>query len=178
MTLILVRHGESIWNKQNKFAGWTDIELSELGIQQAIKLGEKLKTHCFDYIISSDLKRATSTISYAMKTKAYITSCMLRERNYGILTGLTKEEIKEKYETDIWDKKIPNGESPEEVYKRVKRYIEDVLMPLLKEKRNILLVAHDNVLRVFFVYFNVYTKDTINSICIPNATPFEIIVDT
>ena len=52
MTLIVVRHGESIWNKENRFAGWTDVELSEEGIQQAKLLGEKLKSKYFDYIIS------------------------------------------------------------------------------------------------------------------------------
>jgi 2,3-bisphosphoglycerate-dependent phosphoglycerate mutase len=178
MTLIVARHGESIWNKENRFAGWTDIDLSEEGIRQAILLGEKLKLHYFDYIITSDLKRATDTIRYSMKTKAYICSCMLRERNYGDLTGLSKDEIKEKYSDTIWKEKIPNGESPEDVYKRVTRYIEDILLPLIKDKRNILLIAHDNVLRAIFLYFNVHTKSSIDSVIIPNAYPFEIIVDT
>jgi 2,3-bisphosphoglycerate-dependent phosphoglycerate mutase len=178
MTLIVVRHGESIWNKENRFAGWTDIELSEEGIQQAILLGEKLKTKYFDYIISSDLKRATDTVLYALNTKAYITSCRLRERNYGDLTGLTKNEIKEKYGDHIWKEKIPNGESPEDVFGRVKKYIEEVLLPLIQDKRNILLVAHDNVLRAIFLYFGVHSKNSIDSIPIPNAHPFEIIVDT
>ena len=163
MTLIVVRHGESIWNKENRFAGWTDVELSEEGIQQAKLLGEKLKSKYFDYIISSDLKRATDTILYSLNTKAYITSCRLRERNYG---------------DHIWKEKIPNGESPEDVFVRVQKYIEEVLLPLIRDRRNILLVAHDNVLRAIFLYFSVHSKSSIDSIDIPNAHPFEIIVDT
>ena len=178
MTLIVVRHGESIWNKENRFAGWTDVELSEEGIQQAKLLGEKLKSKYFDYIISSDLKRATDTILYSLNTKAYITSCCLRERNYGDLTGLTKQEIKEKYGDHIWKEKIPNGESPEDVFVRVQKYIEEVLLPLIDDRRNILLVAHDNVLRSIFLYFGLHSKSSIDSIDIPNAHPFEIIVDT
>ena len=152
-----------IWNKENRFAGWTDVELSEEGIQQAKLLGEKLKSKYFDYIISSDLKRATDTILYSLNTKAYITSCRLRERNYG---------------DHIWKEKIPNGESPEDVFVRVQKYIEEVLLPLIRDRRNILLVAHDNVLRAIFLYFSVHSKSSIDSIDIPNAHPFEIIVDT
>jgi 2,3-bisphosphoglycerate-dependent phosphoglycerate mutase len=101
--LVIVRHGESVWNKENIFTGWTDIELSDLGRKQAQKAGEILKqaNYDFDLAFVSVLKRAEDTLSLILKEldlKIPIERAwQLNERHYGALQGLNKDEIKEKY---------------------------------------------------------------------------------
>lgn len=102
MNLILIRHGESVWNKENKFTGWTDVGLSSKGIDEAIEAGKFLKEHniVYDKAYTSVLKRAIDTLYYVMRenhetsvTKAW----QLNERHYGALQGLNKDEMKAKY---------------------------------------------------------------------------------
>ena len=102
--LVLVRHGESAWNKENKFTGWTDVELTENGVLEAMEAGKLLKQKgfCFDLAYSSVLKRANQTLDYILKmlNQEDITikySYKLNERHYGALQGLNKAETGEKY---------------------------------------------------------------------------------
>ena len=103
--LVLVRHGESVWNKENRFTGWTDVELSENGIKEAKEAGRKLKENgfTFDIAYTSILKRANDTLNYILlELDLYnkievIKSYKLNERHYGALQGLNKDEIREKY---------------------------------------------------------------------------------
>ena len=104
MKLVLVRHGQSIWNLENKFTGWTDVGLSERGIEEAITAGKILKEKgfTFDIAYTSVLKRANDTLYYILKElkEDYIPikySWRLNERHYGALQGLNKDETKEKY---------------------------------------------------------------------------------
>ena len=103
MKLILVRHGESIWNKENKFTGWTDVPLSEKGINEAIEAGKILKKngYTFDVAYTSVLKRANDTLNYILdELNLNIPikySWRLNERHYGALQGLNKDETREKY---------------------------------------------------------------------------------
>ena len=101
--LILVRHGQSIWNLQNRFTGWYDIELSENGIAEAQKAGELLKNanYNIDYAFTSYLKRANQTLdlilhTMSLKNLEFEKAWELNERHYGELTGLNKEEMKQK----------------------------------------------------------------------------------
>lgn len=106
--IVIVRHGESVWNKENIFTGWTDIELSDLGREQAQKAGKILKqaNYNFDLAFVSVLKRAEDTLSLILKEldldipieKAW----QLNERHYGALQGLNKDEIKEKYGEELF----------------------------------------------------------------------------
>ena len=111
--LVLVRHGESVWNKENKFTGWTNVELSEKGIEEAKEAGRKLKENgfTFDLAYTSLLKRANDTLNYILlELDLYnkidvIKSYKLNERHYGALQGLNKDEIREKYgeeQVHIW----------------------------------------------------------------------------
>lgn len=111
--LVLVRHGESVWNKENKFTGWTNVELSEKGIEEAKEAGRKLKENgfTFDLAYTSLLKRANDTLNYILlELDLYnkidvIKSYKLNERHYGALQGLNKDETKEKYgeeQVHIW----------------------------------------------------------------------------
>ena len=102
--LVLVRHGQSMWNLENKFTGWTDVELSPKGIAEAKEAGKVLKEKgfLFDLAFTSVLKRAEDTLRYILKEMneeniEIKRSWKLNERHYGALQGLNKEETKEKY---------------------------------------------------------------------------------
>ena len=101
MKLVLLRHGESTWNKENKFTGWTDVSLSTKGIDEAIEAGKLLKSIHFDIAFTSVLKRAIDTYDYAIKSFDYEipvkSSYKLNERHYGALQGLNKDETRLKY---------------------------------------------------------------------------------
>ena len=105
--LVLVRHGQSIWNLENKFTGWTDVELSEQGIKEAKDAGKVLKEKGFKFDIAytSVLKRANDTLDYILdelgeKDIPIKKSWRLNERHYGALQGLNKDETREKYGAD------------------------------------------------------------------------------
>ena len=101
--LVLVRHGQSVWNLENRFTGWTDVELSDKGKEEAINAGKLLKKkgYSFDVAYTSYLKRANDTLDYILKELNLDIpikySWRLNERHYGALQGLNKDEMKEKY---------------------------------------------------------------------------------
>ena len=102
--LVLVRHGQSMWNLENRFTGWTDVELSEQGIKEAKEAGKVLKEKgfSFDVAYTSVLKRANDTLGYILEELGeqdipVKKSWRLNERHYGALQGLNKDETKEKY---------------------------------------------------------------------------------
>lgn len=104
MKLVLVRHGQSIWNQENLFTGWHDVDLSEQGINEAIEAGQKLRdnNYDFDVVYTSLQKRAIHTANYIMDEMdrvwlPVIKSFHLNERHYGALQGLNKQEVAEKY---------------------------------------------------------------------------------
>ncbi len=106
MKLVLIRHGESIWNKENKFTGWTDVDLSEKGITEAKKSGEILKKHgfYFDIAYTSYLVRAKHTLRIVLEKLGnypqIIETWKLNERHYGALQGLNKKETAKKFSDD------------------------------------------------------------------------------
>lgn len=102
--LVLIRHGQSLWNKENRFTGWTDVPLSELGIQEAVNAGKLLKEKgfSFDMAYTSYLKRAIDTLTYVLKEMGEENipvekSWKLNERHYGALQGLNKKETADEY---------------------------------------------------------------------------------
>ena len=102
--LVLVRHGQSEWNLENKFTGWTDVSLSPKGIEEAKEAGRVLKEKgfSFDLGFTSELKRAKDTLDYILKEMGEENieirrSWKLNERHYGALQGLNKDETKKKY---------------------------------------------------------------------------------
>src|SRR3990167_6654942 len=110
--IVLIRHGESVWNKENRFTGWTDVGLTEKGILEAKESGELLKKdgYVFDIVFTSVLKRAIDTMDIVLKELGVKNlpikkSWRLNERHYGALQGLNKAETAEKYGEDqvkIW----------------------------------------------------------------------------
>ena len=111
MKLILLRHGESVWNKENRFTGWTDVDLSSKGVDEAINAGKIMKDNniTFDVAFSSVLLRAKKTLDLVLKemnvnVPVYY-SYRLNERHYGALQGLNKDETRKKYgeeQVHIW----------------------------------------------------------------------------
>lgn len=112
MTLVLLRHGESLWNKENLFTGWTDVDLSDTGKEEAKQAGQMLKEENYDFDIcyTSYLKRAIHTLNLALEEMdrdwlPVVKSWKLNERHYGSLQGLNKSETAEKYgeaQVKIW----------------------------------------------------------------------------
>jgi 2,3-bisphosphoglycerate-dependent phosphoglycerate mutase len=192
--LVLLRHGQSQWNLENRFTGWKDIELSEKGILEAKESGRfiKEKKIPIDMVYSSGLKRAIDTAIIAMKEANYdhlfnngeliiIKNIAVNERDYGDLTGLNKQETAEKYgkeQVHIWrrsyDVNPPGGESLKNVVERVKPYFENTIKKDLDNRKNILLSAHGNSLRALFLILNFYTAETISTAEIPTGKPFII----
>ena len=181
--LVLIRHGQSQWNLENRFTGWIDIDLSEKGIAEAKAAGEKLKGYKFDMAFTSALTRAQRTLDIILeiigqegipveKDKA------LNERMYGDLQGLNKDETREKYgaeQVHIWrrsyDVNPPNGESLKDTAARVMPYFESKILPELKAGKNILISAHGNSLRALVMFFEKLSKEEILQTEIPTGEP-------
>ena len=149
--LILMRHGQSIWNLQNRFTGGIDVPLTRKGIKQAKRSGQELKKTgiSIDYVFSSKLSRSIETARCAINqfksskvNKKIIKVSALNERDYGDLSGKYKDElIKTHGEKKVLDwrrsfkVKPPNGESLEDVLERVKPFLSKKIIPLLKKKK-------------------------------------------
>ena len=192
--LVLLRHGQSQWNLENRFTGWKDIELSENGILEAKESGRLIKEKKIpiDIVYSSELKRSIDTAIIAMKEANYdhlfnngeliiIKNIAVNERDYGDLTGLNKKETAEKYgkeQVHIWrrsyDVNPPGGESLKNVVERVKPYFENTMKKDLENRKNILLSAHGNSLRALFLILDFYNTETISTAEIPTGKPFII----
>lgn len=181
-SLILLRHGQSIWNLQNKFTGEVDVELTELGRREAMLAGVLLEDYIIDIAFTSVLKRAIHTLAIILnemgKDIPVVQSAALNERNYGNLQGLNKTDMELKYGADkvlLWrrsyDTAPPNGESLKDTYNRVIPYYKTAIEPELKAEKNILVVAHGNSLRALMMYLDGYGEKEIASINIATGIP-------
>ena len=189
--LILLRHGQSQWNLENKFTGWKNVPLTEKGEMEAKKAGELIKKNNIhiDFIFSSILERANKTAEIAIKeanlqnlihnNKSIMTKHEdLNERDYGDLVGLNKEETANKFgkeQVHIWrrsyDTPPPNGESLKDVVERVSPYFKKNIKPLLVQNNNILIAAHGNSLRAMMIELGMYKPEEISSIELPTGSP-------
>ena len=176
--LVLVRHAQSVWNLENKFTGWTDVALSEQGINEAKEAGKTLKDKGFhfDLAFTSVLKRAEDTLDYILKEMGEENieirrSWKLNERHYGALQGLNKDETREKYGAEqvlLWrrstDVRPPELEETDvDTIKRVLEYWNSDIEPELENGKKIIIVAHGNSLRGLIKYLdNISDKDIIN----------------
>ena len=190
--LILLRHGQSQWNLENRFTGWKDVPLTEKGQDEARNAGQLIKKHKIkiDKIFSSNLQRANKTAEIAMKeadikdlwsnNKLILTKNeSLNERDYGDLVGLNKQDTAEKYgkeQVHIWrrsyDTPPPNGESLKDVVDRVSPYYEKNILPYINKNKNILIAAHGNSLRATMIKVGIYQTEEISSIELPTGSPF------
>ena len=188
--LVLLRHGQSTWNLENRFTGFTDVELTEKGREEARIAGELLQGTRFDTVFCSTLKRAIETVEIALEASGSNQHLHqdggwkmtlhddLRERDYGDLAGLNKAETAEKYgdeQVHIWrrsyDTPPPGGESLKDVVKRVTPYYEAAIRPEIEAGKTVLLGAHGNTVRALLIVLGGYTPEQIPSVEIPTGVP-------
>lgn len=164
--LVLVRHGQSEWNKRNLFTGWRDPDLTEKGVEEAQRAGVLLKERGirFDVGYTSKLKRAQRTLSLILENLGQpdlpITRDQaLNERDYGELSGLNKDQARERWGAEqilIWrrsyDVPPPGGESLKDTAARVLPYYKTHIWPDLKDGRNVIVAAHGNSIRSLIMY--------------------------
>ena len=181
--LVLIRHGQSQWNLENRFTGWIDIPLSPKGEEEARKAGEKIKGFKFDKAYTSVLQRAIKTYEIAAKTAGFDSLPVekdeaLNERKYGDLQGLNKDDTRKKFgaeQVHIWRRSYdiapPNGESLKDTAARVLPYWHSRIEPDLKAGKNILIVAHGNSLRALIMHLDNLSKDEVIKLEIPTGEP-------
>ena len=195
--ILLIRHGQSEWNKLNLFTGFKNIELSDQGIEEANKAGQNFKNLDikFNIVFTSELKRAQETAKIILQNLdqwdflnnegKIISNINLNERDYGDLTGLNKKETAEKFgeeQVHKWRRgysdQPPNGESLEDVVRRVTKYFEEVIKPAIQsdENDNILIAAHGNSLRALLIVMNIYESNNINSVELSTGVPIHVIL--
>lgn len=187
--LFLVRHGQSLWNLENRFTGWQDIDITEAGIEEAKKAGIALKGEKIDVAFTSALIRAQHTLSIILDEMGkpnipVIMDKALNERSYGNLEGLNKAETALKYGDDqvrTWRRSFdivpPGGESLKITYSRVIPYYEMHILPLLKKGENVLIVAHGNSLRALIMYLENLSPEEILEREIATGIPLTYIFD-
>ena len=193
--LILLRHGQSQWNLENKFTGQTDVPLTKQGEKEAINAGEiinKLNIK-IDIIFCSVLTRAIKTAqltinqlnnhSHLYKDDNIIMTkdSALNERDYGQLVGLNKSDVAKKYgkeQTQLWRRSYnvapPNGESLKNVIERVDPYFSQNIKSEINNKKNVLVVAHGNSLRAIMIKIGLYKPEEISKIELPTGSPFVV----
>mgnify|MGYP001402160610 FL=1 len=183
--LVLVRHGQSIWNEKNLFTGWKDIGLTKKGINEAESVGEQIKRigTKFEAMYTSSLVRAQKTGEIILecisqKEIEIISDQSLNERNYGELTGLNKDQAKKDFgesQVQIWRRSYdippPNGESLKDTYERVVPYFIKTILPRLLRGENILITAHGNSLRSLVKYLEKISEDEIVKLEIATGEP-------
>jgi 2,3-bisphosphoglycerate-dependent phosphoglycerate mutase len=181
--LILVRHGQSQWNLENRFTGWTEIPLTEAGEAEARHAGELLKGYHFDAAFTSALSRAQETLRIILSVTGQTDVPIqrdkaLNERHYGDLQGLNKEETAQKFGKEqvhqwrrSYDIAPPGGESLKDTRARVLPYFDEHILPLLKAGKEVLVVAHGNSLRALVMVLDNISEQDIPDLNIPTGAP-------
>lgn len=181
--LVIVRHGQSLWNLENKFTGWIDVDLSDKGIEEANLAADSLKNYKFDVAFTSALKRANRTLDIILdkinQNDIPVTKDeALNERMYGDLQGLNKDETRKKFgdeQVKMWRRSFdvppPNGESLKDTADRVLPYYHKVIEPELKAGKNVIISAHGNSLRALMMYLENLSKEEILETEIPTGKP-------
>jgi|SRR5579872_2745069 len=208
--LILLRHGESEWNRLNMFTGWVDIPLSRKGVEEAVAAGKRIADIPVDLIFVSSLIRSQMTAMLAMLehkdgkipymlhtgqgfldewSQIYseeaeklcvpvVTAWQLNERMYGRLQGLNKQETMNKYgqeQVKLWrrsyDISPPEGESLQMTAQRTLPYFREMIIPALKQGKNVLVSAHGNSLRAIIMELDKLGKEEVLNLELPTGEP-------
>jgi 2,3-bisphosphoglycerate-dependent phosphoglycerate mutase len=181
--LVLVRHGQSQWNLENRFTGWVDVPLTPLGEQEARAASAKLKNIKFDEAFTSTLQRAQNTLKLILEgigqsNIPIVKDEALNERHYGDLQGLDKAETAKKFgdaQVHIWRRSYdiapPNGESLKDTAARTLPYYRSKIVPELKAGKNILIAAHGNSLRSILMELENLTPEQILEVNLGTAVP-------
>ena len=182
--LVLIRHGQSVWNATNRFTGWIDVELSEKGEGEAVTAGEQLADVRFDVVHTSALIRAQKTAEIVMSKNRVSGEIptkqdeRLNERHYGDLQGLNKAETAEIHgaeQVHIWRRSFdvppPGGESLEITAERTIPYFVEEIIPDLDSGMNVLVAAHGNSLRSIVMHIEEISPEEITKLEIPTGFP-------
>lgn len=184
--LVLVRHGQSEWNKKNLFTGWKDVDLTEQGIAEARSAGRSVKAQglSFDIAYTSELMRAQKTLDLMLEEAGQtgletVRDQALNERDYGDLTGLNKDDAREKWgkeQVHIWrrsyDVPPPGGESLKDTAARVLPYYIGRILPDVLGGKRVVVSAHGNSLRALMMVLDGLSQDEVTGLEIGTGIPF------
>ncbi len=184
--LVLVRHGESEWNKLNLFTGWRDVGLTGTGIAEARRAGKLIKAQgfVFDIAFTSALKRAQLTLELMLEELGQqgletIKDQALNERDYGDLCGLNKDDARKRWgdeQVHIWRRSYdiapPGGESLKDTAARVLPYYEEKILPDVLAGRNVLVSAHGNSLRALIMRLDKLSPEEIVKLNLGTGEPY------
>ena len=190
--LILLRHGQSTWNLENRFTGWIDVPLTPQGEAEATEAGNKIKIAGIhlDEAFTSVLKRAQETLTLCLRAAGQDGlptqyDQALNERHYGDLQGLNKAETAEKFgdaQVKLWrrsyDVQPPGGESLKNTGERTLPYFREKILPELRAGKNVIVSAHGNSLRAIVMVLDNLSEDEIVELNIPNGVPIVYDIDS
>jgi len=190
-TLVLVRHGQSEWNRKNLFTGWKDVDLTEQGIAEAHKAAQLLKGAGirFDEAFTSDLKRARHTLDIILKDMGQegipvVHDAAINERDYGDLVGMNKDDARKKWgeeQVHIWrrsyDVPPPGGESLKDTAERSVPYFREHILPEVMKGRNVLVSAHGNSLRAIIMWLEKLAPEQVLKLELATGVPIVYRID-
>jgi 2,3-bisphosphoglycerate-dependent phosphoglycerate mutase len=183
--LVLVRHGESEWNRLNMFTGWQDVDLTEEGVAEAHRAGAMLKAEGanIDVAFTSLLKRAQNTLKIILSELdqdklPIVYDAALNERHYGDLVGLNKDEARQRWgeeQVHLWQRSYdvapPGGESLKDTAARVLPFFAKRVVPELQAGKNVILVAHGNSLRSLVMHLDRLSPEQVKELNISTGKP-------
>ena len=181
--LVLIRHGESQWNLENRFTGWIDVPLTDKGREEARRAGEKLRDIRFDKAYTSVLQRAIETLEIVLtvigqEQLPVARDQALNERHYGDLQGLNKAETAEKFGKEqvhqwrrSYDIAPPGGESLKDTAARTMPYYESHIATDVRAGKNVLVSAHGNSLRSIVMHLDQLTKEQVLELNLATGVP-------
>ncbi len=181
-TLVLVRHGQSLWNLENRFTGWVDVPLTPEGEAEARRAGERVSGMSFDVAYTSTLVRAQDTLRLMSETAGLdlpvIRDQALNERHYGDLQGLNKAETAERYgdeQVHIWRRSFatppPNGEALKHTAERTLPFFERAILGDIKLGKDVLVVAHGNSNRSIVMELDQLGEDEVMEVELATGIP-------
>lgn len=181
--LILVRHGQSLWNLENRFTGWVDVPLTKQGEEEALRAGEKLKPIHFDVAYTSALTRAQRTCQLILQASGreytpVIRDQALNERHYGDLQGMNKDDMRAQFgeeQVKIWrrsyDVPPPGGEALKNTAERTVPFFERCIMGDIRQGKSVLVVAHGNSNRSIVMKLENLSKEEVLELNLETGVP-------
>lgn len=188
-TLAIVRHGQSLWNLENRFTGWVDVPLTELGREEARLAGERLRDMSFDVAYTSRLARAHDTLRIIVDVAGFeglpvIVDEALNERHYGDLQGLNKADTAAKYgdeQVHEWRRSFatppPNGEALRDTAARTLPFFDRAIMGDIRQGKDVLVVAHGNSNRSIVMQLDELDEDGVLALELATGIPLVYEVD-
>ncbi len=173
--LVIVRHGESEWNAHGKWTGLTDVHLTAKGEYEAAEMGSKLADIEFDKVFVSQQVRTQETANQLLvaagQAVKYQIEPAINERDYGVHTGKNKWQVQKEVGEEVfhrirrgWDEPIKGGETLKQVHSRVVPFYKDQVVPLLRDGKTVLIVAHGNSIRALIKYIESISDSGIETV--------------